>query len=178
MEWLGKIDKNILISIQENIRTERKTRIMKTITFLGDGGWFWIVLAFYFLAMKKTRKAGFCVLGALILGAITTNIVLKPLLKRPRPYDVSKNLERLIPAQEDWSFPSGHTTASFAASGVVYLVVSEKWGAATMALATTIAYSRMYLGVHYLSDVMAGVSVGLGSALIVDEIVKRKSNAK
>lgn len=171
MEWLRKIDKNILLKIQNDLRNDDRTKKMKQITSLADKGWFWIAMALFFIIMKGTRKEGKAIAVALLLAAFATNIVLKPLAKRPRPYDSVKGLERLIPEQQDWSFPSGHTTASFAASGIIYLMISEGLGAAMLALASTIAYSRMYLGVHYLTDVMAGISVGLGSALIVDAIV-------
>lgn len=170
MTSLKKKDKEMLLWIQENLRTEALTKKMRMITFLGDNGWFWILTAFTMLCFKKTRRAGLCMCVAIFLGALCTNIVLKNWHKRPRPYDTINELERLIAKQPDWSFPSGHTTASFAAAEIIFLMVSKSWGSAALLLASLVGYSRMYLGVHYLSDVLAGVSIGLGSALIVDEV--------
>lgn len=170
MRRLRKKDKELLLWIQENLRTESMTGLMKVVTFLGDSGWFWIALAIALFSFRKTRRIGLCTGLALLIGAFITNIILKPLIKRTRPYEEISDLQRLIEAQEDKSFPSGHTTASFAAAGIVYMMVSKRWGQATMMLASLVGYSRMYLGVHYLTDVLAGVSVGLGSAMIVEEI--------
>lgn len=170
MTILKRKDREMLLWIQENLRSEKLTKRMKMITFLGDGGWFWIAMAMVFLCFGKTRKAGVCMCVSIMIGAVCTNLVLKNWQKRPRPYDAIHELERLIGKQHDWSFPSGHTTASFAAAQVIYLMVSKSWGKAALTLATLVAYSRMYLGVHYLSDVLAGVSVGMGSAMIVDEV--------
>lgn len=177
MNRLKKKDEELLLWIQEHLRHESVTGLMKFVTFLGEKGFFWITMAVSFVAFKRTRKVGVCIVFALLLGAFSTNLILKPLIKRTRPYETIPELKRLIRAQEDKSFPSGHTTASFAASGVVCMMSSKQWGRATVLLASLIAYSRMYLGVHYLSDVLAGMSVGLGSAMIVDEIYKRTSKA-
>lgn len=170
MTILKRKDREMLLWIQENLRAEDVTKRMKFITALGDRGWFWLATAVVFVCFGKTRKAGVCMGIAISLGAVITNLVLKNWRKRPRPYDVIHELERLIGIQPDWSFPSGHTTASFAAAEIIYLMVSKSWGKAALLLASLVAYSRMYLGVHYLSDVLAGVSVGMGSAMIVDEV--------
>lgn len=172
MTVLKRKDREMLLWIQENLRTEELTKRMRMITFLGDRGWFWILVAVILMGFEKTRKAGICMMVSLVLSAICTNLVLKRWRKRPRPYDTISGLERLIRKQHDWSFPSGHTSASFAAAEIIYLMVSKNWGSAALTLATLVAYSRMYLGVHYMSDVMAGISIGMGSALIVEEVSK------
>lgn len=178
MDRLKRKDEELLLWIQEHMRSESVTGIMKFVTFLGDRGFFWVTMTLSFFAFKKTRKMGICMAIAMLLGAFATNLVLKPLIKRTRPYETIPELKRLIEEQEDKSFPSGHTTASFAASGVVCMMSSKQWGRATVLLASLIAYSRMYLGVHYLSDVLAGMSVGLGSAMIADEVSKYMSEKK
>lgn len=170
MTMLKRKDREMLLWIQENLRSEDVTKRMKMITFLGDRGWFWILLAIVLMCFSKTRRAGICMGISMTLGLVCTNLILKNWRKRPRPYDVIHNLDRLIKEQPDWSFPSGHTTASFAAAEIIFLMVSKSWGSAALTLAALVAYSRMYLGVHYLSDVLAGVSVGMGSALIIDEL--------
>lgn len=167
---LRRKDREMLLWIQENLRAEDVTKRMKFITSLGDRGWFWLAIAMGFLVFPKTRKAGICIGAAVSLGGVCTNLLIKNWKKRPRPYDAIHELERLIGKQHDWSFPSGHTTASFAAAQIIYLMVSKQWGTAALTLASLVAYSRMYLGVHYLSDVLAGVSIGMGSAMIIDEV--------
>ena len=180
MHLINNWDNKSILWIQEHMRTEPMTQFMKSVTMLGDSGWFWIVVALGLTTNKKTRKTGCGVGVSLALGALVTNVVLKPLLQRPRPYDMIAGLERLIAAQSDWSFPSGHTTASFAAAGAIFLIGSKKWGSAALVLASGIAFSRIYLGVHYATDILAGVIIGLGSSylakIIVDYIQRKKSS--
>ncbi|MFI3173076.1 MAG: phosphatase PAP2 family protein [Eubacteriales bacterium] len=173
MQVLNEMDRDLLLWIQENLRTKELTERMKKITHLGDKGWLWVTITWVLYMCKKTRRIGVCMAASLMLAAFVTNLIVKPYVARSRPYDSVRGLERLIPLQYDWSFPSGHTSASFAAAGIIYFMACKKWGTVALLLASAISYSRMYLGVHYLSDVLAGVAVGLGSAMIVDEINER-----
>ena len=150
LEWIHNIDAQILLFIQQYLRSDLFTWLWKGITFLGDGGWFWIVLGLLFLFPKKTRKAGVTALLA---------------LARIRPYDSVEGLVPLVARLKDYSFPSGHTCASFACAGVYYKAFPGKWGKAAMVLAVLIALSRLYVGVHYPTDVLAGALVGTFSAL-------------
>ncbi len=180
MNLINRWDHKTILWVQEHMRTNSLTEFMKGITMLGDGGWFWILVALGLTSNKKTRKTGYGVTLALLIGALITNVFLKPLLQRPRPYDTIVELERLIPAQHDWSFPSGHTTASFAAAGAIYCMGNKKWGRATLVVAMGVAFSRIYLGVHYVTDVLAGIGVGIGSSYlakgIIASIQKKKSS--
>ena len=94
LEWIHNIDAQILLFIQQYLRSDLFTWLWKGITFLGDGGWFWIVLGLLFLFPKKTRKAGVTALLALAIGAVVTNLCLKDLVVRIRPYD---SVEGLVP---------------------------------------------------------------------------------
>ncbi len=165
LEWIHNIDAQILLFIQQYLRSDLFTWLWKGITFLGDGGWFWIVLGLLFLFPKKTRKAGVTALLALAIGAVVTNLFLKDLVARIRPYDSVEGLVPLVARLKDYSFPSGHTCASFACAGVYYKAFPGKWGKAAMVLAVLIALSRLYVGVHYPTDVLAGALVGTFSAL-------------
>ena len=114
---------------------------------------------------------------ALILGLLVCNVPLKPLIERPRPYDLQlsqfgKTIQLLIEAQHDFSFPSGHTIASFEAS-VVLLKNSKKMGIPAVILAVLIAFSRMYLYVHYPTDVIVSVILGTLFAFIGDAIAAK-----
>ena len=134
----------------------------KTITHLGDAGWFWIMLGIVLLIPKKTRKAGIAALAALAIGALITNVALKNIIARIRPYEVVEGLKLLIEPQSDFSFPSGHTCASIGAALGIPLVM----------LAVLISLSRLYVGVHYPTDVLGGAVVGAFAAWGAVRIVK------
>ncbi len=151
--------------IAENLRCGFLDFVMPKITLLGNAGIFWIILAVLLLIPKKTRRAGLAMGIALILGLIVCNITLKPLVARIRPYDVKGILPYLIEVQHDFSFPSGHTTASFEGATAIFLY-NKKWGIAALVLAALIAFSRMYLYVHYPTDILVGVILGVLFAYI------------
>ena len=167
------MDIEILSFIQENLRSDSLTVFFKFITFLGNAGWFWIVLALILLLIKKTRTIGKETLLSLGSGFVITNIFLKNTVRRIRPYDAYSFIEPLIEHPSDFSFPSGHTCASFAAAFVLYRAFPKKYSWIFLLLAVLIAYSRLYLGVHYPSDVLAGFAVGAFSAFISDKIMKK-----
>lgn len=108
LEWIHNIDAQILLFIQQYIRSDLYSWFWKGITFLGDGGWFWIVLSVLLLFPKKTRKAGITAFLALAIGALVTNLGLKNLVARIRPYDAVEGLVPLVAKLKDYSFPSGH----------------------------------------------------------------------
>lgn len=148
------------------------------ITTLGNGGIFFIVLGLLFLFFKKTRKAGFAILVAILIGALLTNVLVKPFVARPRPY-MSESLQfkewwQAVGArtESEFSFPSGHATASFAAMGAFFAFLNKKWSWLGLVLAALIGFSRNYIFVHYPSDILGGILVGLLSALVAYFIVK------
>lgn len=145
------------------------------ITTLGNSGWFWIALSIGLCIFPQTRKAGILALFSLALCALVTNVCLKNLVARPRPYTQIPGLEILISPPKDWSFPSGHTTASFAAAcSYVRGLPEKRFGIPAVILAFLIAFSRLYIGVHYPSDVLAGMLVGITGSWIVFLLYKKK----
>lgn len=160
-EIIQQIDESILLFIQEYIRRDWMDGVWKTITHLGDGGIFWIALALILLIPKRTRRAGVSALFAMGIGALITNVAVKNIVARIRPYDTVTKLILLIERQHSFSFPSGHTCASFAAACALYRTLPRKWGIACIVLAVLIAFSRLYVGVHYPSDVLGGAAVGI-----------------
>ncbi len=162
MELLWQIDKNILLWIQ-SLRQEWMTPFWKGITFLGDYGWFWIVLALGLLCFQKTRKTGAVTLLALLIGSLATNIICKPLFARIRPYEVIEGLVLLVPKQMDYSFPSGHSCAAFAGAAVCMRMLPRRYGGGLLILAGLLAFSRLYVGVHYPSDVLGGILIGMSA---------------
>lgn len=166
LEWIQNMEGQILFFIQQYIRQDIYSWFWKAVTFLGDGGWFWIVLGVALLFSKKTRKSGYTALLALIIGALVTNLLLKNAVARVRPYDAVEGLVPLVKKLKDYSFPSGHTCASFACAFVYYKLYPDIKGKMAMALAVLIALSRLYVGVHYPTDVLGGAVVGLLSAVL------------
>ncbi len=153
-------DMAILDLIQSNIRTGFMDAIMPFITQLGDAGLIWIILSIGLIIPKKTRKIGFVMIIALILNGIICNIILKPMLARIRPFDVNTAVKLLINKPRDFSFPSGHTSASFTAASVLFFRKSKLF-VPSLVLAFLISFSRLYLYVHYPSDVLAGLVLGV-----------------
>ena len=163
-------DLPILDWIQANLQCGFLDFIMPIITLFGDAGIFWIACAVVLLIFPKTRKIGLGMGLALVMGLLVCNVTMKPLMQRIRPYDYQlqhfqKVIPLLIEAQHDFSFPSGHTIASFEACTVLMLG-DKKLGIPATVLAILIAFSRMYLYVHYPTDVIASVILGTIFGLI------------
>lgn len=175
MDFLNNFELGILDFIRDNLSCSFLDKVMPVITSLADAGIFWIIVAVIMLCFKRTRKAGLTVGIALIFGLAVGNGMLKPLIGRVRPYDV-KGIEPIIEKLHDGSFPSGHTLASFEAAGALMLR-DKRFGIPALVLAIVIAFSRLYLYVHYPTDVLAGIVLGLLFAflayLVVNALYKK-----
>lgn len=174
LQSVQNLDGEILLQIQQHLRTDMLTPLMKFVTFLGNGGWFWILCAVVLLAIPKTRKTGYAAVLSLIFGVIVTNLLLKNIVARPRPFAEIEALIPLIAKPTDFSFPSGHTTASFAVALVMLRMLPKKIGIPAVVLAALVAFSRLYLGVHYPTDVLAGFVVALMGSTVAVWIVRMK----
>lgn len=156
-------------------------QLMPLITRLGDGGIFWILCAVVLLCIPKTRKTGLSMGVALLLGLVIGNLFLKNVVARIRPYDINNGIELLVARLTDYSFPSGHTLASFEGA-VVLMIRHRRWGIPALILAVLIAFSRLYLYVHYPSDVLAGALLGTAIAFLAcyltDRLYTRLQNKK
>ena len=151
--------------------------VMPVVTKLGNGGIFWIAVSVVLMLIPKYRKAGFSMGAALLMGLLLCNLTLKPLVARIRPYDYQlehfgKVIPLLISTPHDFSFPSGHTIASFEAATAL-LLHNKKLGIPAMVLAALVAFSRLYLYVHYPTDVLASVVLGVGFAFLGSLIAKK-----
>ena len=174
---IQNLDGEILLLIQQYLRSGVLTPVMKVITFLGNGGWFWILCAVILLAVPKTRKAGCAAILSVIFGFLVTNVLLKNLVARPRPFAVINALTPLIAKPTDFSFPSGHTTVSFAVALVIARMLPKKYGIPAVILAALVAFSRLYLGVHYPTDVLVGFLVALAGSMLSVWIVRKKASS-
>ena len=169
MQQLFTLDGNILLWIQNNLRNPVLTAILKPITHLGDKGIFWILLTLVLLAFRKTRRAGICSMAALICMVLLNDVLLKHLINRTRPYEVIDSLSILISRQDSTSFPSGHTSAAFASWTALRLTIPQVLDKKkarlflilTLILAILISLSRMYVGVHYPTDILGGLVLGI-----------------
>lgn len=168
IDALVALDGSILLWIQEFARIGFLNPIVSFYTHLGDAGLLWIVASLVMLCFKKTRKAGFLGLLALAVGTLFTNITLKPLFERDRPWLTVEGLQFLVVEHDPNSFPSGHTCAAFAAAGVWFKALPKRWmGVTGLVLAALMGLSRLYVGVHFPSDVLMGALVGLLAACLV-----------
>ena len=149
----------ILDWIQAHLRCGFLDAVLPLITRTADHGELWIILALVLLAIRSQRKYGAAVACGLVLDLVSCNLLLKPLVGRIRPFAVNAAVELLVKAPLDASFPSGHTAASFAAVFALKAAGSPLWKPA-LAVAVVIAFSRLYLYVHWPSDVLAGVLLG------------------
>lgn len=172
MMTLQRLDINILLWIQEHLRIDALTPFWKVTTFLGNAGWFWIVLAVALLVPKKTRRTGIAALLSLAVGFLITNVLLKNIVARPRPFDAYTEIIPLIIRPTDFSFPSGHTCASFACALIFFRMLPKKYGVPAVILAGMVAFSRLYLGVHYPGDVLGGFLVAVFASTLVYHLVQ------
>ena len=172
-----RFDLPILEWIAANLRCPFMDTIMPIITLLGDAGIFWIAIAALCLFFPKYRKMGLSMGISLLIGLLVCNVLLKPLVGRIRPDDYQlehfgKQIQLLVAAQHDFSFPSGHTIASFEAATAIMLH-NKKLGIVAMILAVMISFSRLYLYVHYPTDVLTSVVLGIGIAFLGTFLVKK-----
>lgn len=166
-----------ILDIIQTWHTAFLDELFVRISELGNAGKIWIIFAIFFLIRKQTRKCGIHILIALSFCLLVGNLGLKILIARERPCMVNPSVSLLIPMPRDYSFPSGHTMSSFAAAAVIYYY-SSKWGKFAFLLATLIAFSRLYLYVHYPSDVLAGGFIGVLLAYFVVKYLQIQKNEK
>lgn len=166
-EWITNIDVSILYWMQENLRSDVLTIFFKAVTSLSDMGWFWLTISIILLLFPKTRKTGVLSLVSFVVSAIIINIGIKPIVARPRPFDYVDYLVPLIKKPWDYSFPSGHTGAAFSVALILWNRLDKKYSWIFVVIAILIGFSRLYLGVHYPSDVLFGFIVSLVVALVV-----------
>lgn len=170
-------DLPILEWIADNLHCAFLDKLMPLITLLGDAGIFWILCSLALILIPKYRKTGLAMGVSLLIGLLVCNVTLKPLVGRIRPYDYQlehfgKEILLLVEGLHDYSFPSGHTIASFEAATAL-LINNKKLGTPAMILAVLIAFSRLYLYVHYPTDVLASVVLGIGIAFLGNFLVKK-----
>ena len=156
---LQTVELAILDWMQNTLRCEALDTIVPIITRLNDHGEIWILLAVVLVCVKRHRQAGLAVAGGLTLNLLVCNLVMKPLFGRIRPFMVNTAVRLLVEAPASGAFPSGHTASSFAVVGALWAAKNPLWKPSAV-LAALIALSRLYLYVHWPTDVLGGIVVG------------------
>lgn len=160
MEWIQGIDHSILLFLAEHVRLEWLTPIMTLITSLGNAGAIWLVIALILVIRPRTRRCGAAMLLAMLLGLLIGNVVLKNWIARPRPFHTYTDILPLVHPGDLYSFPSGHTLSSFCAASACFGYY-KKAGIGCGILAVLMGFSRLYVGVHYPTDVLGGALLGI-----------------
>lgn len=169
LETLQQLDGSLLLWIQ-TLHLSWLDPVVAAFTSLGNAGMLWIVLSLVMVCWKPTRKAGILALLAMGLGLLVTNVTIKPLVERARPW-LDLPITPLVVENDPHSFPSGHTCAAFAAGMIWQRTVPWSWGRdLAVVLAVCMGLSRLYVGVHYPTDVLAGAVIGYLCARIVWEL--------
>lgn len=173
LQVLAQTEADLLLWIQ-SMRGPVSDAFFVWYTQLGNAGLMWIVLSLAMVLFPRTRKTGLLALGALLLGFVCCNLTVKPLIARTRPWLVVEGLRALVEEHDPNSFPSGHTCAAFAAAGIWWRGLPRRWGVPVLILAALMGVSRLYVGVHYLSDVLVGALLGSVCAWVIWRIGCKK----
>ena len=181
IDQLIQIDGNLLIGIQHSLNADWLTPIMKGVSFFGNIGWASILLCIVLICFKKTRRLGVLCAGSVLLTFICCTGIIKPMVDRPRPWELFSAVQPLIPDPGDSSFPSGHASNSMAVAFAFWLNTRKsntvsleedrcrlhRWSYVAIVFALMIALSRLYLGMHFPSDVIGGILI----AIICSQII-------
>ena len=169
---MAQMELAVLDFIQEFFRNPFMDSLMPAVTSLGDAGFLWILLGLALLCSRKYRRTGAAVLLSLAADLVICNLLLKNMAARVRPCDLNPAIQLLIARPSDFSFPSGHTAAAFTSVFSLYRENNRLWKPA-LVLAAVIAFSRMYLYVHFPTDILGGVAVGWICALAGQAVSQR-----
>mgnify|MGYP001073674544 CR=1 FL=1 len=164
---------NILLFIQENVRNIILNYFFAGITFSGNNGYIWIIISLGLLLNKKTRFIGVLSFIVLLEVLLINNLIIKNCFERLRPFITYAQIELLIDAPTGYSFTSGHSCSSFASAIIFIKYLPKKYGIAAVIYATLVAFSRLYFGVHYPTDVIAGMMLGILFALITSGVYEK-----
>lgn len=166
IEWITQLDFSILYRIQDVLRCSVLDFLMPKITFLGNVGFIWLLSSGILLLLPKYRRTGILLLAGLAVGVLVGNVVMKNLFARPRPCWIDTAIQMLVSVPKDYSFPSGHTLSSVIAATIL-TVADRRFAFAAIPLAVLIAFSRLYLFVHFPTDVLASIVLGIAVGLFV-----------
>lgn len=174
METIQNFDFAVLDGIQDIFQCDFLDTVIPLITHLGHGV-IWSVFGLIFLFIKKYRFNGICIITALTVTVIISEFIIKPIFLRERPYLSNPEILLLIPEPSGTSFPSSHTSTSFACA-VQFFGINRKAGIAAVSFAGIIAFTRLYLYVHFPTDILGGIVLGLILGFAVRALSKKVKN--
>ncbi len=172
IEAITNFDFSVLYWIQENLRSEFLDAVCRFLSISFEGGIFWFVVAAVLLIFRKTRTAGVMVIVSMGIVLLMGEFGLKNIFCRVRPCNIDTDVLLAIHRPSSYSFPSGHTGSSFAAAGAIF-AYNKKLGIPALCVALIVGLSRMYLFVHYPTDVLAGMVLGLTVAFLVAFVFRK-----
>lgn len=173
MNIISSID-NYVVYFFQSLQNPIMDKILAVITTLGELGIIWIIISLILIFTKKYRKAGITALVAIIIGGLFSEVILKNLIKRPRPFLVLENINMAIKHPKTYSFPSGHTTSSIAAMLGIYKNVDCKYiKISVVVIALLMIISRLYFGVHYITDILGGLVLGVISYFLAVKAIQK-----
>lgn len=162
----------ILLGIQEH-RNEYLTAFLKPVTHIGDFGLIWIIISLACYFTHRYKAVGIKGLGALAFVLLINNFLLKNLVDRERPFHAVEDLLLLTAEPSGASFPSGHTAGALAAGYIFYKYLPKKYGLPLLVLGLVMGFSRIYVGAHYVTDVLGGIVIGCLCGWLSDKTVDR-----
>jgi len=166
MSWVQETDWRVLDWIYKHMRTRLGNFVMPLLTICGNFGFIWFLTAALLYFSKKSQAAAEAIFFAVVISWILGNLVMKNVIHRPRPYSVREDYDTIIEHPVDFSFPSGHTFTSFAAATAMCFYLPFL-GTVSLVVAVGIALSRLYLCVHFFSDVFFSAVLGVGTGVAV-----------
>ena len=173
IDFITKIDFSILYWIQDNLRNSFMDFVMPLFSNLQDGGLIWISIAVVMLFFKRTRYCGIAVLFAMGIDTLITEYGIKNIVCRVRPCNLVDDVNMLVKKPTSYSFPSNHSASAFAGAVAVMLTIKKKaWTIPAFVFSGIISFSRMYVFVHFPSDVFAGILLGSAVAVLVCFLMK------
>lgn len=163
MNIIQELDFMVLNYIRENLRSGFLDNIMPLVTMLGNMGIFWVAVALIISAKAKYRRCSITMLIGMVAGVVIGNLIIKNIIQRDRPCWINEIENMLIANPQDFSFPSGHTMSSFIAATIL-VHYDKRLGIPSFGVAILIAFSRLYLYVHFPSDIVGGALLGIAIA--------------
>lgn len=171
MPNLNPFDAAVMDFVQKFFHNPVTDAVFPILTYLGEYGVIWIFISLVLLFSKKYRKFGFLALMALLLSFLVGEVLIKNIIGRSRPWMDFPDYVLMIPGPSSYSFPSGHSSSSFTAA-TVFFYMNKKFGICALILAALIAFSRVFLFVHYPSDILAGALLGVFFGVVTVQVYK------
>lgn len=173
---IEQVDFAILDWIQAHLKCGFLDFLMPKVTLFAEHGIFFIAVGVILLIFRSKRRCGITLLSGMAGGYLIANMIIKKVVARPRPFSINTAIELIVSAPKDFSFPSGHTLNAFIAATIL-MYFDKRLGIPALVIAVLVAFSRMYLYVHYPSDVFAAVIMGIAfgiAAIVISNLISKK----